>query len=390
MTGLFLRGGKGELLPVLANALEMARADPAIRDAFAFDEMARMPMILHAIGAPMDPNFIVRPVTDTDATFLQEYLQRHGLERLPKAAAQDVIDARASECRYHPVRDYLTNLQWDGKPRVNVWLTTRMGAEFNPYTQAIGEMFLVAMVARILEPGCKADHMLVLEGEQGKLKSTACKVLGGDFYSDSMPDVTVGKDASQHLRGKWLIEISEMHAMNRAESAQLKAFISRQVERYRPSYGRREVEEPRQCLFIGSTNKAAYLRDETGGRRFWPVKVGRIDIDGLIEDRDQLFAEAVDLFKLGAMWWPDRDFEQKHIRAEQEARYEADAWEETIKTFLITNTKVTIGQVAKEALGFQVSRIGTADARRIAAVLERLDWVRQPVDSRGNRWWAAR
>jgi predicted P-loop ATPase len=178
--------------------------------------------------------------------------------------------------------------------------------------------------------------------------------------------------------------------MSRAESAQLKAFITRQAERYRPSYGRYEVVEARQCVFIGfigTTNKEAYLRDETGGRRFWPVKVGEIDISGLAEDRDQLFAEAVHLYHEGTAWWPDRGFENQHIKPQQESRYESDSWQDLIETYLATTNKVTVGQVAKEALLMEAARIGTADQRRITAIMERMGWNREPVDCKGKRWW---
>jgi predicted P-loop ATPase len=274
--------GKGQgALPILANVMSALRNDPSLVASFAYDKMQRSTMLMQKEGRQIEP----RPVEDSDVYRLQEFLQRAGLKNLGAETVHAAVEVRGRECAFHPVRDYLEALKWDGKARVKNWLPRYLGAPETPYTQAVGLMFLISMVARIFEPGCKADYMLVLEGPQAALKSTTCRILGGAHFSDNLPDVTAGKDVSQHLRGKWLIEVSEMHAMGRAEAALLKAFITRQVEQYRPSYGRREVIEPRQCTFIGTTNKQAYLRDETGGRRFWPVRTGGIDITGLKRDR---------------------------------------------------------------------------------------------------------
>jgi predicted P-loop ATPase len=172
----------------------------------------------------------------------------------------------------------------------------------------------------------------------------------------------------------------------------LKAFITRQVERYRPSFGRKEVIEPRQCVFLGSTNRDTYLKDETGGRRFWPIKTGKIDVDALASDRDQLFAEATHRYHEREQWWPDKDFERLHIAPEQAMRCEADVWQENIATFLATGiSRVTIGQVAREALGIEIPRIGRAEQNRIILALEYLEWRRErPVgqkDWQGKVWW---
>ncbi|WP_246702803.1 virulence-associated E family protein [Starkeya sp. ORNL1] len=388
-----IKDERGQPLGNLANAAHALRCDPALSNLFTYDEMQTAIMLEAPVPSAENPlaltddDFAPRPVRDTDVNRLQEYLQQAGLGRLGKDTTHQAVDIRAHERAFHPVRDYLESLPWDGTPRVATWLHSYLGCENTLYASQIGRMFLVAMVARIFEPGCKADYMLVLEGMQGAMKSTACRILGGEWFSDNMPDVTGGKDVSLHLKGKWLIEIAELSAISRAEDAALKAFITRAVERFRPPYGRIEVTLPRQCVFIGTTNKAAYLRDETGGRRYWPVKVGTIHPAALERDRDQLFAEAVHLYGEGQKWWPSAAFEREHIKPEQEARFESDAWEEIIAAWLAGQPRVTVKDAAIYGLGIDTGRIGTADQRRIIACLERLGWSRGPRGSAGERWY---
>ena len=366
---------------------DCAAIDPVFRNIIARDDMFAGPMLMRPLpDSTIAATAMPRPLTDDDVTEVQVWLQRAGL-RVGKDVTHQAVDLWARECAYHPVRRYLDRVAWDGTKRLTDWLTTYLGAEASPHTRMVGQMFLVSMVARVLEPGCQADYMMVLEGAQGTLKSTACRILSGEWFSDNLPDVAAGKDASQHLRGKWLIEVSELHAINRAETAQWKAFVTRTTERYRPSYGRKEVIEPRQCVFVGTTNKEEYLRDETGGRRFWPIRAGTINIEALKRDRDQLFAEAVVRYLEGLPWWPTKDFEEKFIQPEQDARYESDAWEEPVETFLAGVQRTTVMQVAKSALDFEkADRLGTADQRRIAAIMIRLGWTRgkRTLDC---RWW---
>jgi predicted P-loop ATPase len=374
--GDLILGDKNKPMSILANVLIILRSDPAWQNKFAYDEMLRAPTWQRS-----------RAITDDDIVEVQDWLQKVGLRGIGKEPVYSAISLIASKSAFHPVRQYLDELAWDAVPRLNTWLHVYLGAEKTLYAETVGRMFLISMIARIYNPGCKVDHLLVLEGKQGLLKSTVCQILGGRWYSDHLPDITSGKDVSQHLRGKWLIEVSELHAMNRAEATLLKSFITRDTERFRPSYGRLEVIEPRQCVFIGTTNRDSYLRDETGNRRFWPVKCGDIDTNALKLDRDQLFAEAVMRFHADEPWWPDRTFEQEHIMPEQAARYESDAWEEAIRGYLEGKDKVTIGEVAREALSIETPRNGTADQRRIAAALEILQWHRLPKDRTGTRWW---
>jgi predicted P-loop ATPase len=368
---------RGRVLPNLANIMIGLREAPEIAEAFAFDEMLRAPLIVRAlpiVDGICDSGPFPRPVRDTDVSQLQEWLQHQGMPKIGRDMTHQAVDQRAQERAFHPVRQYLNRLTWDRQPRLDKWLSYYIGAEPSLYNAGVGRMFLTSMVAGVFEPGCKADYMIVFEGPQGSRKSSACGILGGGWFSDSLPDVRQDKEVAQHVRGKWLIEIAELSATGHAEAEALKAFVSRPVERYRPSYGRKEVIEPRQCVFVGTTNKTTYLRDETGARRFWPVKVGSIDTDALAHDRDQLFAEAVAGYRSGAKWWPDDEFEREHIKPEQDDRFETDAWEESIAAHIEPLAKVRVTDVAIGALALDKSRIGTAEQRRISTILIKLGW----------------
>jgi predicted P-loop ATPase len=416
--------GKTSYANNLANALIGLRKDPDLFQTFGYDEMMRVPMLMRPLFS-VDPAFLPRPLKDTDVAIIQEFMQWKGLRKMGRDTMHQAVVMRAEENSFHPVRQYLESVEpgWDGTNRLDWFMSIYFGAKQSKYSAAIGRMFMISMVARILSPGCKADHMIVLEGPQGILKSTACRILGGQWFSDSLPDITSGKEASQHLRGKWLIEVAELHALNRAEASLLKSFISRTTERYRPAYGRFEVVEPRQNIFIGTTNREAYLRDETGGRRFWPVVTGTIEVQSLADDRDQLFAEAVVRFLKDEPWWPDKDFEREYIMPEQEARYEGDAWEEPIANWLEYRAEVGLIDIAVNALGYErpkdeterleeeqerkkeaensarygtprkplpmrgtpINRFGTSDQRRVAAILKTLGWERSKTDSKTRR-----
>jgi predicted P-loop ATPase len=384
------RDDRGDAIPNLANAMTAMRSAPELRGSFAYDEMLRTSVLMKPVPGGRGTD-LPRPIKDGDVGQVQEWLQRHEMRRIGKDTVHQAVDLRAEEQRFHPVRDYLNGLHWDEEPRLRSWLHTYLGAawtaETKDYVAKVGTMFLISMVARVMRPGAKVDYMLILEGPQAALKSTTGAILGDKWFSDSLPDI--GTDAvrlSQHLRGKWLIEIGELSAMGRAETEELKAFLTRREEQFTPKYGRREVTEPRQCVFMGTTNKAAYLRDETGARRFWPVKVGTVDADALARDRDQLFAEAVHMFQQGEAWWPDRDDEEQFFKPQQANRFEADAWQEPISTMRPSSSWVTIMQVARDALGIEAARLGTIDQRRITTALERAGWVRGSIVNGVQRW----
>ena len=369
----------GSPLPTLFNVMHTMRHHPKLAKLIRYDEMSQSIVLTGQIpNTPHDPS-IPRAVHDPDVIAIQEEIQLTGLRRVGKSTVQDAIELYAAQDRFHPTREYLQSLAWDGVQRCAGWLSKYLGVEGCPYADTIGKLFLIALVARVMRPGCKADYMLILEGPQGAMKSTACRVLAGKWFSDNLPDLSRGDAVrlSMHLRGKWLVEIAEMSSFTNAEVHTLKEFLTQTKERYTPKYARHEVQEPRQCLFIGSTNEGAYLRDATGARRFWPVRVGEIDIATLTQDRDQLLAEAMTLFAAGQPWWPEREFEAAHIAPQQEARYEEDPWETEVVNWISREAiyHCTVNEVLKSALSLPVSQFGTREQRRVSGILGRLNWT---------------
>ncbi|RWE72693.1 virulence-associated E family protein [Mesorhizobium sp.] len=386
-TRLFVND-KGKVLPNLINVAFAFRNAPELCGAIALDQMSGNIMVrrpLPAIGAARCAD---RAIDDADAIGLTEWLQGNELVGVQIKTVQEAITMISRENSFHPVRAYFNRLQWDGVPRVDGWLTNYLGAANSAYTKAVGRFWLISGVARIERPGCQVDHMLVLEGPQGLRKSTASKILGGEWFTDHLPDDLRGKDSSVAMKGSWIIEIAEMHAMTKSESGSLKAFITRTTERYRPPYSRYIVEEPRQSIMIGTINPTSggYLRDATGARRFWPVKVTDISIDDLRRDRDQLWAEAVALFRShGAKWWPDAEFERRHILPVQSDRYAFDAWEDKAADFLESRHSTTILDFACAVLNMEAAKVGRTEQNRIVDILTNYGWVSGPKDTKTRR-----
>lgn len=238
------------------------------------------------------------PLTDAAVTRMRLMIEDKFSFQIAKDPMYDIVGDYAEDHRFHPVGDYLDGLEWDGKARLDTWMTRYMGVDQNDYTKAISALVMVAAVRRIRRPGCKFDEMVVLEGDQGTGKSSALRTLAvnADWFADELPLGGDGKQVMEAIGGKWIIEAAELAGMGKRSSEQLKAMLSRSFDKGRAAYGRISEQRDRQCVFFATHNpdKGAnqYLMDQTGNRRFWPVECGKIDLEALKRDRDQLWAEA--------------------------------------------------------------------------------------------------
>lgn len=262
------------------NALVALECAPEWQGVLHFDQSALK--IIAKQRPPWDSRDAPFVWRDEDDIRTAAWLQRQAI-MVTKEIAGQAVQTVARESSFHPIREYLKALVWDGRPRIDDWLTSYLGAEPSEYARGVGPKWLIGAVARILRPGCKNDTCLVLEGPQGILKSTVLRVLGEPWFTDEIADLGT-KDAALQVRGIWIIELAELDAMGRPEASRTKAFMSRSIDRYRPPYGRHTIEVPRESVFAGTVNHDGYLKDETGGRRFWPILCGVIKIEELRRD----------------------------------------------------------------------------------------------------------
>lgn len=389
-----VRSDKGVPLDRLANIVKILRGDPAFAEALAFDEFSNRLLKMR----PMPWETTAGEWSDVDSLLLQVYLTDRGLGEYSLGKISAAIIAVAKARAFHPVREYLSGLQWDGQERLNLWLAHYLGVVGiedelrRAYVDRVGKMWLVAAVHRVMEPGCKFDNVLILEGSQGIGKSTALQILAGEWYTDT-PFPMGDKDGFQALAGVWIVELAELEAFTSVESSRSKSFFSSAIDRYRPSYGARTMPFPRQCVIAGSTNRAEYLKDATGNRRYWPVMCTQVRLDDLRADRDQLWAEAVHLYLAGyAHYVSPTDPLAGTFHAMQSERQIDDPWEYAIALYLedyavrngmdvpLTSLDILRG------LGLDVRAIDQRGmAQRVGKAMQKLGWTKKRGSSREDR-----
>ncbi|MBX3629327.1 MAG: hypothetical protein KF908_05310 [Nitrosomonas sp.] len=326
--GLHMSNGK--IVPCLSNIYDVLLDDPKWRGVLAFNEFS------YVICKQNPPPFDSEPGewdANDDVQAAMWLTRNYGFAPDPTRVAE-AVEALAKINKFHPVRNYLKSQEWDGVKRCDDWITDYIGTPKSAYVMRVSRWFLMGMIARVMEPGVKFDYCLVLEGSQGRRKSSLLRTLAGEWFADTDLDLH-NKDSMSSIRGKWLYEFAELDSLARAEAARQKSFLSRQVDEYRPPYGRRDIRSPRQLVFGGSTNEWSWNKDGTGGRRFWPIVCAQdIDCEGLAAVRDQLFAEAYHRYKAGERFWPTNEEQRLIFDPEQVKRHEHDSFIDMLEKFV--------------------------------------------------------
>lgn len=334
---------------------------------------------------------VPRAMSDADITRIGAWFTAQkplGWAVAPKTVSLEAAIALVCDNnRFDAVQTYLMHLTWDGVSRLDDGAARYFGAVDTPYHRAVFSKWMLSAVERARHPGCQVDHVLILEGPQGTLKSSALRVLAGDaHFSDALPELGT-KEALEHCLGPWILELSELTQVNRAEVETLKAFITAREPSFRHAYARRTTSHPRRCVFAGTTNSDTYLKDTTGNRRFWPLKCGTIDLEALRTDRDQLWAEALVRVRAGEAWHITDPAVLSVVAEAQADRRMVDPWVELVANYCSGRDRVTITEIAAY-LGMTADRVDQRAANRIAATLRELGWVRRRVRVPGGLAWA--
>jgi predicted P-loop ATPase len=391
---LLTRTKDGETVkPTLANLLLIFGNHAAWSGVLAHNERSLQDMIISPPPFDLDAPTPVQ-LDDHHAALCCLWLANHMDVSAPSALTHEAMATVAKKRPFDPCRDYFDSLKWDGTPRADTWLTDYANAKPSDYLAAISSKWLISAVARTYTPGDQVDTMLVLEGKQGTRKSSLLRTLAGaEYFSDQVKQID-SKDTLMLLHGPLIVEHSEMDSLNRKEVSAVKAFVTVRVDHFRPPYGRTTKSYPRRCIFAGTTNEEIYLKDMTGGRRFWPVKVGKINSSGIAKVRDQLWAEAVHRYQAGEPWHLSDPMEAVAAE-EQAARLQGDPWEPSVLSYLEENDKrwdmraepafdddtavrifVTTDELLDKALSVPVERRKRADSMRVGEILKARGWIR--------------
>jgi predicted P-loop ATPase len=389
---------KGAVLGCVSNLVLILENDPVLSGLCAHNEFTCASVLTRPPPAMSDeaadiPGPYPRPWSESDITHVQFYIQRAYTPQAKATEVESAMYAVASANRFHPIRDWLNGLKWDGKKRLDDWLVHAFGAPHDDYHSSVGSAFLIAAVRRVRHPGCKFDHMPVLEGAQGLGKSTAVKALFGEkWFTDSLPAALESRDAALGLQGIWVVEFAEIEQLIRAEVEIIKAFLSRSVDRFRAPYGKSFMDYPRQSVMIGTTNERDYLRDATGNRRFWPVRCTVAEAKWISDNREQLWAEAAVREASGEEHWLTDTTAINDAQTAQAERMQEDAWEEKILEFVCADPpplEITSAKIMSDALFIPTDRQDRRAQMRVAHVLKKAGWVNKVewVGGKTRRRW---
>lgn len=314
-----------------------------------------------------------RRFEDEDITETQLWLHRVYGVRVGKDSVYDLIVRQAKSKRFHPLQEYLLGLEWDGVSRLENLLQTYWGVQDTELLKEIGLRWAISCVARAIMPGAKVDTVLILCGPQGAYKSTSLRVLAGDgWFSDSHLDIS-RKESYEliHSSGVWIWEMAENYALNKSDVNNAKMFLSAQSDRFRPSYGRTPITRQRSVVFVSTTNEPSFLTDGSGNRRYWPVNIGNVDLEGLERDRDMIWAEAMHLLRNDEPWWLDESYEMDLFEYQEEFVIE-DPWEIAVNKCADMFPEGFICDDVFTQLGLNPSRQTRAENRRVSNICKSL------------------